>query len=231
MTSQPKTGLIITIQYEQSFTGKDLFPANPVAGDIWPMIRKSKVHRQTAETDINLSLVIEGQGRSEVATGIGFLDHMLNLMARHGFFDLEVKATGDLDVDWHHTVEDAGLVLGEALSEALGTREGIRRYGHAVTPMDESLSMVTVDLSKRPFLAWRLPGEILPQGTFDLMLTKEFFRALANQGGMNLHISVPYGENQHHIIESIFKGLGRALDQATQQDPRIEGVHSTKGKI
>lgn len=195
------------------------------------MPRINEIKRKTTETDIRLRLELDGTGDSTIDTGIGFLNHMLTLMSRYSFFNLDVHVKGDLDVDWHHTVEDVGLVLGEAVNGALGDRRGIRRYGHAVTPMDESLSMVTVDLSNRPFLVYRLPADIIPQGPFDVILAKEFFRALANRVGMNLHITVPYGENQHHIIESIFKGLGRALDQATQIDPRIQGVHSTKGKF
>ncbi|MGB5987937.1 MAG: imidazoleglycerol-phosphate dehydratase HisB [Desulfobacterales bacterium] len=195
------------------------------------MTRKSKVQRNTTETRIDLQLTIDGKGHCAIDTGIGFFDHMLTLFSRYSFFDLELSAKGDLEVDWHHTVEDVGLVLGDAISQALGSREGIQRYGHGVTPMDESLSMVTVDLSNRPFLVYQVPADIMPQGPFDVLLAKEFFRALATRAGMNLHITVPYGENQHHIIESIFKGLGRALDQATRHDPRIQGVHSTKGQI
>ena len=195
------------------------------------MARNSNLQRKTTETQIDLQLDLDGKGRCTVDTGIGFFDHMLTLLARYSFFDLELSAKGDLEVDWHHTVEDVGLVLGDAISQALGEREGIQRYGHGVTPMDESLSSVTLDLSNRPYLVFQVPNDVMPQGSFDFMLAKEFFRALANRAGMNLHITVPYGENQHHIIESIFKGLGRALDQATRLDSRIQGVHSTKGQI
>lgn len=195
------------------------------------MTRTAEIERKTAETKIKIALRLDGSGRANIDTGIGFLDHMLTLLARYAFIDLKVSAQGDLEVDWHHTVEDVGLVFGDALSRALGDRRGICRYGHGVTPMDESLAMVTVDLSNRPYLAYHVPDTIIPQGPFELMLAKEFFRAMANRAGMNLHINVPYGENQHHIIEAIYKGLGRALDQATQFDARIQGVHSTKGQL
>jgi imidazoleglycerol-phosphate dehydratase len=156
---------------------------------------------------------------------------MLVLLAVHGFFDLAVKAKGDLEVDFHHTVEDVGLVLGEAFDQALGNRRGIKRFGHAVTPMDDALTAVTVDLSKRPYLAYHIPS-FNPSGSgFSVSLAKEFFRAFATRGGLNLHINVSYGENEHHIIESMFKALGRALDQATLMDERIKGVRSSKGTL
>jgi imidazoleglycerol-phosphate dehydratase len=194
------------------------------------MQRSAEVLRTTKETDIKIQLFVDGKGISQVSTGIPFLDHMLTLFAAHGLFDLEVVARGDIEVDFHHTVEDVGIVIGDALDQALLERKGILRYGHAVVPMDESLTAVTVDLSKRPFLVFNTPA-IDPQSgsEFDIPLAKEFFRAFANRGGLNLHINTFYGENQHHILESIFKALARALDQATQLSPRFEGVRSTKG--
>ena len=191
--------------------------------------RTSHVDRKTNETDIGLKLNLDGRGIHDIATGIPFFDHMLTLFAVHGHFDLSVIAKGDLEVDHHHTVEDTGLVLGDAFDKALGDRKGIRRYGHAVVPMDEALTNVTVDLSKRPFLVFntpKIPSEI---GSFSISLSKEFFRAFTNRSGMNLHINAVYGENEHHIIESIFKGTARAMDVAASFDNRIQGVHSTKG--
>ncbi len=195
------------------------------------MERSSKIERKTTETDIHLTLNIEGKGESEISTGIPFFDHMLSLFSKHGFFDLMVKAKGDLEVDFHHTVEDVGLVMGDAFDKALGDRKGIRRYGHAVTPMDDALSSVTIDLSKRPFLVLNAHDPTGSGGGFDLAIAKEFFRAFSNRGGMNLHINVSYGENEHHIVESIFKALGRSLNQAVSFDDRISGVLSTKGAL
>ncbi len=195
------------------------------------MERFSAVERRTKETQISIKLNLDGRGRHDISTGIPFFDHMLTLFAVHGFFDLTIDAKGDLEVDLHHTVEDVGLVLGDALEKALGDRRGIRRYGHAVTPMDDALSAVTIDLSKRPFLVCNVPGSMNIGVKFDIILAKEFFRAFAVRGGMNLHINVDYGENDHHIIESVFKSLGRALDQATSFDERIIDVRSTKGTL
>lgn len=195
------------------------------------MERKAEIERRTKETRIQIQLNIDGTGQLQVDTGIGFLDHMLTLFSAHGFFDLKLQARGDLEVDAHHTVEDIGLVLGEALSRALGDRQGIVRYGQAVVPMDETLAAVTVDLSNRPYLVYNVPADIGPRGIFDAGLAKEFFRALANKAGMNLHINVAYGENEHHVLEAVFKALARALDQATGFDQRIEGVRSTKGSL
>ncbi|MGD9413087.1 MAG: imidazoleglycerol-phosphate dehydratase HisB [Desulfobacterales bacterium] len=191
----------------------------------------AEVERKTNETVIRVSLKLNGSGQSEISTGIPFFDHMLTLLAVHGFFDLEVKAKGDLEVDFHHTVEDVGLVLGNALDQALGNRKGIKRFGHAVTPMDDALAAVTVDLSKRPFLAYHVPVQTTSATGFNLVLVKEFMRAFVNRGGLNLHVNVSYGENEHHIIESIFKALGRALDQAVARDERIKGVRSSKGSL
>ena len=191
----------------------------------------AEIERKTNETAIRVSLKLNGIGESEISSGIPFFDHMLTLFAVHGFFDLEVKAKGDLEVDFHHTVEDVGLVLGDALDQALGNRKGIKRFGHAVTPMDDALTAVTIDLSKRPFLAYHVPELTTSATGFNLVLVKEFMRAFVNRGGLNLHVNVFYGENEHHIIESMFKALGRALDQAVARDERIKNVRSSKGSL
>jgi len=196
------------------------------------MKRIAEVERKTKETEINIKLDISGTGNHEISSGIPFFDHMLSLFAVHGFFDVSIFAKGDIEVDFHHTVEDIGLVLGDAFHKALGDRKGIKRYGHAVVPMDDALTSVTVDLSNRPFLVYNIPDITnIRGGSFDVYLAKEFFRAFANRSGMNLHINVFYGENEHHIIESIFKALGKALDQATSFDERITNVRSTKGSL
>ena len=191
----------------------------------------TEVERKTKETAIQVSLNLSGTGQSEISTGIPFFDHMLTLFAVHGFFDLGVKAKGDLEVDYHHTVEDVGLVLGDAFDQALGGRKGIKRFGHAATPMDDALTTVTVDLSKRPFLIYNVPSLTTSGMGFSVSLAKEFFRAFVSRGGLNLHINVSYGENEHHIIESMFKSLGRALDQAASIDERIKDVRSSKGTL
>jgi imidazoleglycerol-phosphate dehydratase len=195
------------------------------------MNRSAEVERITKETNIRTSLTLDGRGLSEVSSGIPFFDHMLTLFAVHGYFDLAVHAEGDLDVDLHHTVEDAGLVLGDAISQALGERRAIRRYGHAVVPMDDALADVTVDLSNRPFLVYNVPQPVVSAIALNSPLVKEFFRALVNRGGMNLHINVAYGENDHHVIESIFKAFGRALDQASSIEGRTSAVPSSKGSL
>ncbi len=195
------------------------------------MKRTAELERITQETRITAQLNIDGRGTTQIQSGIGFLDHMLTLMGAHGFLDLTLTAQGDLEVDFHHTVEDVGLVVGEMLDAALGDRQGIRRFGHAVTPMDDALAAVTVDLSKRPYLVFNLPPAIGPAGNFDPQLAKEFCRALATRGGLNLHVNVSYGEDPHHILEAVFKALGRALAQAVGRDHRIQGVRSTKGTI
>ena len=195
------------------------------------MKRKAEVERKTKETDIKISLVIDGQGQTNIASGIPFFDHMLTLLAVHGFFDLSVRAVGDLDVDFHHTIEDVGLVLGDTIREALGERQGIKRYGHAVTPMDDALAAVTIDLSNRPYLVYNVPEHAASGNALNPSLTREFFRALVNRAGMNLHINVAYGDNDHHVVESIFKAFGRALDQAASLDGRITGVRSSKGTL
>lgn len=193
--------------------------------------RQAKVTRTTKETDITLDLNVDGRGQSEIETGVPFLDHMLEIFARHGFFDLRVRAQGDLDVDQHHTVEDVGLTLGEAFRKALGEKHGIRRFGDAACPLDEALVSVVVDLSGRPFLAYNLTIKQPRVGNFDTELVHDFLLALTNQVGMNLHLNQVQGRNPHHIIEAGFKALARALDQATQIDPRVQGVLSTKGTL
>ena len=195
------------------------------------MNRTGDVVRKTKETDIQISINLDGKGKTDIDTGIPFFDHMLTLFAVHGFFDLTVTADGDLDVDLHHTVEDVGLVLGDAISQALGERKGIRRYGHAVIPMDDSLAAVTVDLSNRPYLVCNMPESVDYEIDLNPSLTREFLRALVNRGGMNLHVNVAYGDNDHHIVEAIFKAFGRALDQAVAIDNRISGVPSSKGTL
>ena len=193
--------------------------------------RTATVVRTTKETDIRLALGLDGSGRYEVSTGVPFLDHMLELFARHGFFDVTVQAKGDLHVDLHHTVEDVGLVLGQALREALGEKTGIRRFGEATVPLDEALVSSIVDLSGRPFFAYEVKIKQAKIGTFDVELIHDFLLALTNQAAMNLHVRMLSGRNPHHIIEATFKSLARAMDVATQRDPRITGVPSTKGAL
>jgi imidazoleglycerol-phosphate dehydratase len=194
-------------------------------------MRKAEIARKTNETDISMSFNIDGSGKSEIETGVGFFDHMLNLFARHGLFDLRVKAVGDLHVDSHHTVEDVGIVLGKALKEALGDKKSIKRYGSSFLPMDESLALAVIDLGGRPFLVFDARFSTDKVGEMDTELVEEFFRAVVFNAGINLHIKVFYGSNNHHIIEAIFKAFGRALDEATLVDERIKGVMSTKGTI
>jgi len=193
--------------------------------------RSGRVARTTKETSIQLTLAVDGTGRAQVDTGIPFLDHMLDLFARHGLFDLTVKATGDLEVDYHHTVEDVGLALGQALRESLGDKTGIRRFGEATVPLDEALVQSVVDLSGRPFFAYEVRLKQAKIGNFDVELIHDFLLALVNQAGMNLHVRMLAGRNPHHVIEAAFKGLARALDAATQRDPRVRGIPSTKGTL
>jgi len=195
------------------------------------MSRTAVVERVTKETRIRLSLGLDGSGESKVCTSVPFLDHMLDLFARHGLFDLQVEAQGDIDIDFHHTVEDIGIVLGEALKRALGGKEGIRRYGQATVPMDETLASAAIDLSGRPYLCFNVPLPKVKIGDFDVELVREFFQAFANTGGLNLHINLAYGENVHHMVEACYKAFARALDEATRLDDRITGVLSTKGKL
>lgn len=195
-------------------------------------IRSATVKRKTAETDIALTLRVDGEGRSKIDTGVPFFDHMLTLFAKHGLFDLEVTAKGDVDVDYHHTVEDVGIVLGDAFKQALGTKVGIRRYGFFLLPMDESLARVVIDLGGRPHLVYEANPPTMFVRDFNIVLVKEFCRAFSNTLGANLHVHLLYGEEPHHVAEAIFKGLARALDSATQIDPRAADLlPSTKGTI
>ena len=193
--------------------------------------RAAEIVRKTRETDIRLSLDLDGRGEAEVATGVGFLDHMLELFARHSLMDLTVACTGDLHVDAHHTTEDVGICLGQAIDRALGDRAGIRRYGHAVLPMDETLVTCAVDLGGRPFWVWNVAMPAAKIGTFDSELVADFWQAVSTHGRMNLHVLLHYGRNTHHISEAIFKGLARALRMAFELDPRSAGVPSTKGTL
>ena len=195
------------------------------------MTRSAHIERVTNETRIRLELNVDGGGKGSICTSVPFLDHMLNLFARHGLFDLTVEASGDIDIDFHHTVEDIGIVLGEAFKQALGEKKGIRRYGQATVPMDETLASVAIDISGRPYLVYHVMLPKVKIGDFDVELAREFFQAFVNHCGLNLHINVMYGENVHHIIEACFKAVARAMDVATQLDPRVEGVMSTKGVL
>jgi imidazoleglycerol-phosphate dehydratase len=195
------------------------------------MPRIAVVERVTKETRIRLSLGLDGTGDAKICTSVPFLDHMLNLFTRHGLFDLQVEAEGDIDIDFHHTVEDIGIVLGEALKRALADKAGIHRYGHATVPMDETLATATIDLSGRPYLCFNVPLPKVKIGEFDVELVREFFQAFTNTACLNLHLNLAYGENTHHIVEACFKAFARALDEATGLDPRISGVLSTKGKL
>lgn len=194
--------------------------------------RQATVHRKTGETDIVLTLTLDGTGTADIQTGVGFFDHMLTLLAKHALLDLSVRAVGDLHVDAHHTVEDVGICLGQALAQALGDKAGIRRYGDATVPMDETLVTTAVDLSGRPFVVWRadVPNEQL--GMFAGELAEEFWRAVANAGRLNLHVILHHGRNTHHIIEAIFKATAQALRRAIEVDPRAVGrIPSTKGTL
>ena len=195
------------------------------------MARTSTIRRATAETAIDLALDLDGRGASTLATGVGFFDHMLTHLTKHGLFDLTVGCKGDLHVDAHHTVEDVGICFGKALAEALGDKTGIRRYGDATVPMDETLVTAAVDLSGRPFLVWKadVPNELL--GTFSSQLAEEFWRAASSAGLFNLHVVLHHGRNTHHIIEAAFKAVARALRRAVEPDPRGTGVPSTKGVL
>lgn len=193
--------------------------------------RQATIERQTNETNIALELSIDGLGESQIETGVPFLTHMLDLFAKHGKFDLKVKASGDTEIDDHHTTEDIAICLGEAFRKALGDKKGIQRYGHAFVPMDEALVQAVVDLSNRPHFVNRLPLTPEKVGTFDVELVDEFFRKFAMEARLNLHMILHDGENTHHIIEAGFKALGRALDQATLNDPRVQGIPSTKGLL
>ena len=193
--------------------------------------RTAEIVRKTRETDIRLRLAIDGTGRSEIRTGVGFLDHMLELFAKHGLFDLDVACAGDLHVDAHHTTEDIGICLGQAFDAALGDKAGIRRYGHCVLPMDETLVTCAVDLGGRPYWVWNAPMPAPKIGDFDSELVADFWHAVSTHGRMNLHVLLHHGRNTHHISEAIFKGSARALRQACERDPRVQGVPSTKGAL
>lgn len=196
------------------------------------LARVASVARKTAETDITLRLAIDGRGAAEIETGVPFFDHMLTLFAKHGLFDLTIKAIGDTDVDYHHTVEDVGLVLGQAFKEALGDKLGIKRYGFFILPMDESLARIVVDIGGRPHLVYNAEAPTMFVRDFNIVLVKEFCRAFSNALGANLHVQLVYGEEPHHVAEAIFKCLARALDAATQIEPRAADLlPSTKGKL
>ncbi len=193
--------------------------------------RVAEVTRKTQETDIKVSLNLDGSGTSNITTGIGFFDHMLQGFTKHGFYDMDVTAKGDLHVDGHHTVEDTGIVLGQAISKALGDKKGIKRYGSMILPMDETLVMCAIDLCGRPYFVMDAEFSAPMVGDFDTQLVKEFFYAVSYSAAMNLHIKVLNGSNDHHKIEAIFKAFAKALDEASMIDPRIEGVLSTKGAL
>ena len=195
------------------------------------MARTATINRSTKETSINLTLELDGRGEHQVESGVPFFDHMLTQIARHGFFDLQLDAKGDLEIDAHHTVEDVGICLGEAFKKALGDKAGIRRYGRGTMPMHEALAAVILDFSGRPFLVFNVPLPKAQVGNFELELVEEFFTAFCNHSGANVHVNLAYGDNLHHIVEAVFKAFARALDDATQFDSRIEGVLSSKGSL
>ena len=197
-----------------------------------PWNRRAEISRETSETAITVALGLDGEGRADIATGIGFLDHMLTALARHGLFDLKVQAKGDLHIDFHHTTEDVGIVIGQCLRQALGDKRGIRRYGAAVIPMDEALAEAAVDISGRPYLAWSVSFAQPKIGEMDTELFEEFFRALAFNAGITLHVTQKSGTNAHHVAEACFKALARALREAVEPDPRAMGaIPSTKGVL
>jgi len=195
------------------------------------MPRTAQITRNTKETQISISLDLDGTGKVAVATGVGFFDHMLDLLGRHSLTDLDIQAKGDLHIDAHHTVEDVGIALGQAIEKAVGDKRGIFRYGWAIVPMDESLAQVAVDLSGRPAFVFNVPFKGPRIGEFDVELVEEFFKSIANAAKINLHINVPYGTNNHHIAEAIFKGTAKALRQALTKDPRNDEIPSTKGAL
>ena len=195
------------------------------------MSRTSQIHRTTGETDVQLSLDLDGSGAGERTTGVGFFDHLLDAVARHGGLDLDVRMQGDLETGSHHTVEDTGIALGQALDEALGDRAGIRRYGHAVVPMDEARASAALDISGRPFTSFEGEFPVERVGDFETELTEEFFRAVANAAKLTLHVRIEAGRNAHHMVEASFKAFARALREAVEEDDRVEGVPSTKGVL
>lgn len=194
-------------------------------------MRTASLHRETKETNIRVELNVDGEGRASISTGIPFFDHMLDLLTRHALFDLTLEANGDLEVDYHHTVEDVGLALGRALNDALGDRKGIVRYGWSLMPMDEALSRVAVDLGGRPYLVFDMANQERKIRDFDVWLLKHFFESFAQQGRMNLHVRELYDDDVHHAYESVFKGVARALRMACAQDPREKGIPSSKGTL
>lgn len=196
-----------------------------------PAVRQANVERSTTETQVRIELLLDGIGHGKISTTIPFLDHMLTLFAKHGFFDMMVDAKGDTEIDEHHTVEDIGIVLGMALKQALGKKEGIKRFGFASVPLDETLAQVTIDLSGRPYLVYRVELPDRKIKSFDLGLFEDFFQAFVTHGAFNLHVNLLYGRNPHHIMEAVFKALAKALDQATALDERVSGVLSTKGQL
>lgn len=195
------------------------------------MIRNASINRETKETTIEMKLNLEGSGLSSIESGVGFFDHMMTHIAKHGFFDVELKCKGDLQIDCHHTIEDIGIVFGKCIQEAVGNKEGIKRYGSAIIPMDETLVLCALDLSGRPFLNFDVDFSTMKLGDMDTEMIEEFFRAVAVNGGMNLHIKLLNGKNNHHIAEGIFKAFANALDTATLIDQRIVGTRSTKGML
>ena len=193
--------------------------------------RIAKIERKTKETDIKLTINLDGEGKTDIQTGIGFFDHMLDGFARHGLFDLELFVKGDLDVDCHHTIEDTGIVLGKAIAEALGEKKGIKRYGSFMIPMDEALALCAIDLSGRPYLNFQADFTVEKLEAFDTEMFREFFYAVSYSAGMNLHLKIMDGGNNHHMAEALFKSFGRALDMATMEEPRMKDVWSTKGSL
>jgi imidazoleglycerol-phosphate dehydratase len=206
-------------------------PIKPVSAISTAPARAASVERTTRETSVRVELKLDGQGDIEVKTGVPFFDHMLESFARHGFFDLRIEASGDLQVDEHHTVEDVGILLGRAFRQALGDRSGIRRFGSASVPLDEALCTAVVDISGRPYLAYNVPIKQDRVGSFQTELVHDFMKALSDETGMNLHLKLHSGRNPHHVIEATFKALARAMDQATSVEPRLRGVLSTKGTL
>ena len=195
------------------------------------MARKAKIQRKTAETDISIEINLDGKGNGEVSTTVAFIDHMLNLFARHGLFDLVIKGKGDTHIDDHHLIEDIGICLGDAVKKALGTKKGIVRYGSATVPMDESLCSVAIDISGRPYLIYNVEFKSRKIGTFDFSLIREFFKSFSDHSGMTLHINLVYGKNNHHMAEAVFKAFALALRKAVTIHGRIEGILSTKGSL
>ncbi|MBW1691646.1 MAG: imidazoleglycerol-phosphate dehydratase HisB [Deltaproteobacteria bacterium] len=195
------------------------------------MKRIAEIERKTKETDIRLTLNLDGKGASSIDTGIPFLDHMFELLSAHGFIDIDIKAKGDTEVDYHHTVEDIGICLGSAINKALGDKKGITRYGFAIVPMDEALARVVIDISNRPYLSYRVSLKKSVTGQFDINILKELFKAVVNNAGITMHIELLSGADAHHVAESVFKAFARALDQAAQIDERLDAVPSTKGLL